>query len=46
MQLQISEERQTQLSEYAARHGLDPAGALDQVLAEALSGNSETSRKQ
>ena len=36
MQVQISEERQVQLSEYAARHGQDPAAALDEILDAAL----------
>ena len=36
MQLQLSEERQAQLNEYAQRHGQDPSVALDEVLAAAL----------
>jgi predicted transcriptional regulator len=36
MQLQLSEERQAQLNEYAARHGQDASVALDEVLAAAL----------
>ncbi len=34
MQLHLSDERQAQLSEYAQRHGQDPAVALDEVLAD------------
>ncbi len=36
MQLHLSDERQAQLSEYAQRHGQDPAAALDEVLADAF----------
>ena len=36
MQMQLSEERQAQLNEYAQRHGQDPSVALDEVLASAL----------
>jgi hypothetical protein len=32
----IKPERKAQLEEYAQRHGLDPATALDEVLADAL----------
>ena len=36
MQLQLSQERQAQLDQYAQRHGQDPSVALDEVLATAL----------
>ncbi len=36
MHVQLSEERQAQLSDYARRHGQEPAVALDEVLAAAL----------
>ncbi len=36
MQVQLSEERQAQLNEYAQRHGQDPSVALDEMLAAAL----------
>ena len=36
MQVQLSEERQEHLNDYAHRHGQDPAVALDEVLADAL----------
>ena len=36
MEIHLSPERQTQLNDYAHRHGQDPAIALDEVLAEAL----------
>ena len=36
MLLQLSEERQAELNDYARRHGQDPAAALDEVLAAAL----------
>ena len=36
MQLQISDERQAQINDYAQRHGQDPSTALDEVLATAL----------
>jgi predicted transcriptional regulator len=36
MQVQLSEERQAQLNDYATRHGQDLSTALDEVLADAL----------
>ena len=36
MQVQISDERQAQISAYAQRHGQDLSTALDEVLATAL----------
>ena len=36
MHLHLTEERQAQLTEYAQRHGQDPAVALDEVLADAF----------
>ena len=36
MQVQISEERKAQISDYAHRHGQDLTTALDEVLATAL----------
>jgi predicted transcriptional regulator len=36
MEVQLSEERQAQLADYAQRHGQEPAVALDEVLAAAL----------
>ncbi len=36
MELQLSPERQAQLTDYAQRHGQEPAVALDEILADAL----------
>jgi predicted transcriptional regulator len=36
MQIELSEQRQAELIDYAQRHGQDPAVALDEVLAAAL----------
>ncbi|HEX4320824.1 MAG TPA: hypothetical protein VHZ52_07980 [Acidobacteriaceae bacterium] len=36
MQVQLSPELQSQLNDYALRHGQDPAVALDEVLSAAL----------
>ena len=36
MLIELSNEREAQLKDYAERHGQDPANALDDVLASAL----------
>jgi predicted transcriptional regulator len=36
MELQLSAERQAQLTDYAQRHGQEPAVALGEILADAL----------
>lgn len=39
--VQLSDERQAQLTDYAQRHGQDPAAALDEILAYALDGDRQ-----
>jgi predicted transcriptional regulator len=36
MELQLSPERKAQLTDYAQRHGQDPAAVLDEIVADAL----------
>ena len=44
MEVQLSEERQVQLAEYAHRHGQDASAALDEILADALEGERQDYR--
>jgi predicted transcriptional regulator len=36
MELQLTPERQAQLTEYAERHGQEPGAVLDEIVADAL----------